>query len=242
MLPLVQGVQGGPESVHFSPVAEPFGVAHFGGSACRDQVKGMSESAYQETLFVNIENLRFHDNELAETICNEWLKVESYLRQAVQKLVTQIEPDLVKGEGDKDREFNVSWEGMKALQKLRDLRSAKARCRPPSLLEQLLHTLTAVACMETRVLLCSGRPETGMPRWPDVCHQHHYAYTHSQGCSPVHLQGRVAPQAQGHAQGQGSYSYMLCITKTPPRVSPHVSLTLVSLGLVHPITAVATKE
>ena len=87
----------------------------------------MAEGEFQETLFVDIEDVRFFNASLAAWIENEWLKLEPALRQAVQRLVQAVDPEAVKGEGDRDREFHLAWEGVRSHEKLRDLRSAKAR-------------------------------------------------------------------------------------------------------------------
>lgn len=87
----------------------------------------MANGEYQETLVVDIQHVKFYNPYLANVINDEWLKVEPALRQAVQKLVMTIDPELVKADNDKDREFYISWTGVKSIEKLRDLRSAKVR-------------------------------------------------------------------------------------------------------------------
>lgn len=96
-------------------------------------------SFYQDTLFVRLEDIRWMDADLAETIQLEWIRVEAVLRQAVQKLIKEINPEFLKDQDQNDREFFIAWEGIERIDRLRDLRSAKVlvhtdvqtQCTPP---------------------------------------------------------------------------------------------------------------
>lgn len=88
------------------------------------------ERALQETLVVNINHVKWYDNDLAEQIEIEWLRLEPRLRQAVQRLVREVAPEFVKGDDQDDREFYIAWEGFNNIERLRDLRSAKVRICP----------------------------------------------------------------------------------------------------------------
>lgn len=96
---------------------------------CREQVASMAngERALQETLVVNINHVKWYDNDLAEQIEIEWLRLEPRLRQAVQRLVREVAPEFVKGDDQNEREFYIAWEGFNNVERLRDLRSAKVR-------------------------------------------------------------------------------------------------------------------
>jgi DNA replicative helicase MCM subunit Mcm2 (Cdc46/Mcm family) len=83
------------------------------------------ERALQETLVVNINHVKWYDNDLAEQIEIEWLRLEPRLRQAVQRLVREVAPEFVKGDDQNEREFYIAWEGFNNIERLRDLRSAK---------------------------------------------------------------------------------------------------------------------
>jgi DNA replicative helicase MCM subunit Mcm2 (Cdc46/Mcm family) len=109
------------------------------GSTCRDQVLHMNQSMYQETLFVRLADVKWYDAELAETIQLEWLRLEPYLKQAVQQLVKEVAPDILKDQDQNDREFSIAWEGIERIDRLRDLRSAKVRgaCANESALREL---------------------------------------------------------------------------------------------------------
>lgn len=87
----------------------------------------MSQSVYQDTLFVRLSDVKWFDADLADTIQLEWMRVEPYLRQAVQLLVREIDPDFLKDQDQNDRDFCIAWEGIERIDRLRDLRSAKAR-------------------------------------------------------------------------------------------------------------------
>jgi hypothetical protein len=87
----------------------------------------MSQSMYQDTLFVRLADVIWFDADLADTIQLEWMRVEPYLRQAVQLLVREIDPDFLKDQDQNDRELCIAWEGIERIDRLRDLRSAKAR-------------------------------------------------------------------------------------------------------------------
>ena len=87
----------------------------------------MNHTAFQETLFVRLADVKWYDADLAETIQLEWMRLEPYLRQAVQLLVRELDPDLVKDQDQNDREFYLAWEGIERIDRLRDLRSAKVR-------------------------------------------------------------------------------------------------------------------
>lgn len=93
----------------------------------REQVKSMAngERALQETVVVNMNHVKWYDNDLAEQIEIEWLRLEPRLRQGVQRLVREHAPDFVRGDDQNDREFFIAWEGFNIIEKLRDLRSAK---------------------------------------------------------------------------------------------------------------------
>lgn len=95
--------------------------------SCRDQVNRMAEgqTLNQETLLVDIQHLKWFDHELAEQVEIEWLRFEPQMRQAVQRLVREQDPEFVKGDDQKEREFYISWEGIHCVDRLRDLRSAK---------------------------------------------------------------------------------------------------------------------
>lgn len=90
------------------------------------------ERALQETLVVNINHVKWYDNDLAEQIEIEWLRLEPRLRQAVQRLVREVAPDFVKGDDQNEREFYIAWEGFNNVERLRDLRSAKVRANSNS--------------------------------------------------------------------------------------------------------------
>lgn len=83
------------------------------------------QTAKQETLTVNIQHLKWHDYSLAESVEIEWLRYEPQMRQAVQRLVREQDPEFVKGDDQKEREFYIAWEGINCVDRLRDLRSAK---------------------------------------------------------------------------------------------------------------------
>jgi hypothetical protein len=85
----------------------------------------MPMTFYQDTLFVRLEDIRWMDADLAETIQLEWIRVEAVLRQAVQKLIKNINPEFLKDQDQNDREFFIAWEGIERIDRLRDLRSAK---------------------------------------------------------------------------------------------------------------------
>jgi hypothetical protein len=82
------------------------------------------QTAYQETLFVKMQHLKWFDSDLAHTIEIEYLRIEPNLRQGVQRLIREIEPDFVKGDDQNDREFYIAWDGIDTIERLRDLRSA----------------------------------------------------------------------------------------------------------------------
>lgn len=87
----------------------------------------MHQSNYQDTLFIRWSDVKWFDADLADTIQLEWLRFEPYLRQAVQQLIKDVAPDLLKDQDQNDREFSIAWEGIERIDRLRDLRSAKVR-------------------------------------------------------------------------------------------------------------------
>ena len=91
----------------------------------------MNQSMFQDTLFVRLADVKWYDPDLADTIILEWLRVEPYLRQAVQLLVKEIAPEFLKDQDQNDREFAIAWEGIERIDRLRDLRSAKACLSAP---------------------------------------------------------------------------------------------------------------
>lgn len=102
-------------------------LVQFRLSYSRDQVNRMAEgqTAKQETLTVNIQHLKWYDDDLAESVEIEWLRYEPQMRQAVQRLVREQDPEFVKGDDQKEREFYIAWDGINCVDRLRDLRSAK---------------------------------------------------------------------------------------------------------------------
>lgn len=117
----------------------------------------MSASMYQDTLFVRLEDIKWVDADLADTIQLEWIRVEPHLRQAVQQLVRKIDPEFLKDQDQNDREFYIAWEGIDRIDRLRDLRSAKAclpsLARTPALPRQLVasHSLVTHALPHPRL-------------------------------------------------------------------------------------------
>jgi DNA replicative helicase MCM subunit Mcm2 (Cdc46/Mcm family) len=109
------------------------------------------ERALQETLVININHVKWHDNDLAEQIEIEWLRLEPRLRQAVQRLVREVAPEFVKGDDQNEREFFIAWEGFSNIERLRDLRSAKVRRRSNLLLDSSCwrRCLSALLCHHT---------------------------------------------------------------------------------------------
>ena len=87
----------------------------------------MSQTSFQETLFVRLADVKWYDADLADSIQLEWMRLEPYLRQAVQQLVRAIDPEFLKDQDQNDREFYIAWEGIERIDRLRDLRSAKVR-------------------------------------------------------------------------------------------------------------------
>lgn len=83
----------------------------------------------QETVAVSIQHLKWYDHDLAEQVEIEWLRFEPHMRQAVQRLVRQQDPEFAKGDDQKEREFYIAWEGINCVDRLRDLRSAKVCSR-----------------------------------------------------------------------------------------------------------------
>ena len=90
------------------------------------------QTPLQETVIVNLEHVKQSDPPLAEQIQVEWLRLEPQLRQAVQRLVREIDPEFVKGDDQNERVFCIAWEGFNEIERLRDLRSAKVLCQSGS--------------------------------------------------------------------------------------------------------------
>ncbi|KAJ3006463.1 MCM DNA helicase complex subunit mcm6 [Thoreauomyces humboldtii] len=93
-----------------------------------DQIQYMPKAEIT-TLYVDFAHLANTDNMLAETIMNQFYRMEPYLRKGVQNMVRKFEPEYLKIkvgnhviDSGVSREFWIGWYGVPAVKRLRELK------------------------------------------------------------------------------------------------------------------------
>ncbi|KAJ3414676.1 MCM DNA helicase complex subunit mcm6 [Chytridiales sp. JEL 0842] len=89
-----------------------------------EQIKNLFHNNESTTVFVDFGHLQEFNETLAEFIEEQCVRVDPYLRKAVQNMVRKYAPDFLRmrtGAGSIMREFWVSWYNIQGYRKLREL-------------------------------------------------------------------------------------------------------------------------
>lgn len=78
----------------------------------------------QPTMSINYDHISQWSIDVAETIKENFLIVEPYLRKAVRQFVSEQDPEFLK-DNNREREFYISIVGLPVSERLRDLRTEK---------------------------------------------------------------------------------------------------------------------